>query len=139
MIQNMGRNKVDVCQLVQNSDRRTITYSKRKRGLIKKAIELSTMCDQYVSLTLFDKKKSKIVQYCSSYDFNPKLVTSLLDNSVLPQLTYQLFNNNDYAKFNSNKKSKQKNSNNNQVDIDSDEENDINQESIVPGKKEEMI
>ena len=41
----MGKNKVDVCGLVKSDLRRTVTYSKRKRGLIKKAIELSVMCD----------------------------------------------------------------------------------------------
>ena len=53
----MGRNKVDVFALINNEFRRTVAYSKRKRGLIKKAMELSVMCDQYVSLTIFDKKK----------------------------------------------------------------------------------
>ena len=41
----MGKKKIDVCGLIKNLNKRTVTYSKRKRGLLKKAIELSVMCD----------------------------------------------------------------------------------------------
>ena len=41
----MGKKKINVCQLIENVNARYVTYSKRKRGLIKKAIELSVLCD----------------------------------------------------------------------------------------------
>ena len=41
----MGRKKVSTCSLVKNEIHRAVTYSKRKKGLIKKAVELSNMCD----------------------------------------------------------------------------------------------
>lgn len=53
----MGKKKIDVCGLIDHEGRRTVTYSKRKRGLLKKAIELSVMCDQHISITIFDHKK----------------------------------------------------------------------------------
>jgi len=40
----MGKNKVDVNEYIQERNAREVSYSKRKRGLIKKAIELSKMC-----------------------------------------------------------------------------------------------
>ena len=40
----MGKKKVDVNQLIENMESRKISFAKRKRGLIKKAVELSNMC-----------------------------------------------------------------------------------------------
>ena len=51
----MGKNKIDVCAKIDDHHKRTVTYSKRKRGILKKLIELSTMCDQHISLTIFNK------------------------------------------------------------------------------------
>ena len=51
----MGKKRIEKVGLIKNFGKRTVTYSKRKRGLIKKAIELSILCDQYVSLSVFDK------------------------------------------------------------------------------------
>ena len=53
----MGKKKIDVCSKIEEYNRRVVTYSKRKRGILKKLIELSRMCDQYISLTIFDKSR----------------------------------------------------------------------------------
>lgn len=53
----MGKKKIDVTDLIESPSRRAVTYSKRKRGLIKKAIELSTLCGQDMFIAIFDKKK----------------------------------------------------------------------------------
>lgn len=39
--------------------------SKRLRNLIKKAIELSQMCDIDISLVMMDREMNKVTQYCS--------------------------------------------------------------------------
>ena len=54
------------------------------------------MCEQDISITIFNKEKQKLVQYSSSYDFNPKLIAKMLEPDVLPQITYQFFSNEDY-------------------------------------------
>jgi len=41
----MGKRKINVTTPIENDTRRDVTYSKRKRGILKKAIELSKMCD----------------------------------------------------------------------------------------------
>ena len=69
----MGKRKIDPMAFVEDRLTRDVTYSKRKRGIIKKCIEFSKMCDQHVSLTIFDKSRQKLVQYSSTFDFIPKV------------------------------------------------------------------
>ena len=70
----MAKTKVELKGLIENLNSRRITYSKRKRALVKKAIELSVMCDTNISITILDKTRQKLVHYSSSFDFNPKVV-----------------------------------------------------------------
>ena len=53
----MGKKKLESISKIPNKNSRNVTYCKRKRGLIKKAIELSLLCEQYVLLVIFDKEK----------------------------------------------------------------------------------
>ncbi|CAN7130576.1 unnamed protein product [Brassica rapa subsp. narinosa] len=48
----MGRAKLEI-KPIQKSTNRQITYSKRKKGLMKKAYELSTLCDIDLALLMF--------------------------------------------------------------------------------------
>ncbi|KAJ8621333.1 hypothetical protein MRB53_029862 [Persea americana] len=48
----MGRRKIKIRRL-ENTSARQITYSKRKAGLAKKAMELSVLCDINVALVMF--------------------------------------------------------------------------------------
>ena len=65
----MGKKKIDPYKFIANKMQRDVTYSKRKRGIIKKAIELSTMCGQDIFMIIFDKNKQKLVEYRSTKDF----------------------------------------------------------------------
>ena len=44
-------------KLIENYKQRVTTLSKRKRSLLKKAIELSVMCDLDIFMVIFDRKK----------------------------------------------------------------------------------
>ena len=40
----MGKRKIDVLGHIKDDKMRALTYSKRKRGILKKLIELSKLC-----------------------------------------------------------------------------------------------
>ncbi|CAN1284607.1 MADS-box transcription factor 57 [Linum perenne] len=48
----MGRGKI-VIKKIEDSSSRQVTFSKRRSGLIKKAQELSILCDAQVGLIVF--------------------------------------------------------------------------------------
>lgn len=48
----MGRVKLQI-KRIENTTNRQVTFSKRKNGLIKKAYELSVLCDVDVALIMF--------------------------------------------------------------------------------------
>ena len=46
------------------------TYFKRKRGLIKKCIEISNKCNRKVYLYMADEHNEQLVEFCSTPDFD---------------------------------------------------------------------
>jgi hypothetical protein len=48
----MGRVKLQI-KRIENNVNRQVTFSKRRNGLIKKAYELSVLCDIDIALILF--------------------------------------------------------------------------------------
>lgn len=48
----MGRVKLQI-KKIENTTNRQVTFSKRRNGLIKKAYELSVLCDVDVALIMF--------------------------------------------------------------------------------------
>jgi hypothetical protein len=78
----MGRNKIKIERLT-NERNRQATFTKRKNGLIKKAMELSILCDCEIALMIFGIN-NKLYQY-SSGEMNTTLQRYLDHNdSVLP-------------------------------------------------------
>ncbi|XP_026386515.1 agamous-like MADS-box protein AGL9 homolog isoform X2 [Papaver somniferum] len=60
----MGRGRVEL-KLIENKINRQVTFAKRRNGLLKKAYELSVLCDAEVALIIFSSK-GKLYEYCSS-------------------------------------------------------------------------
>nr|ANU06259.1 GloT [Primula elatior] len=59
----MGRGKVEI-KRIENSNIRQVTYSNRRNGILKKAKEISILCDAQVSLIIF-ASSGKMHDYCS--------------------------------------------------------------------------
>ncbi|PQQ13818.1 MADS-box protein 12 [Prunus yedoensis var. nudiflora] len=60
----MGRGKI-VIRRIDNSTSRQVTFSKRRNGLLKKAKELSILCDAEVGLIIFSST-GRLYDYASS-------------------------------------------------------------------------
>ncbi|KAK6275916.1 hypothetical protein POUND7_005625 [Theobroma cacao] len=59
----MGRGKVEM-KRIENPTSRQVTFSKRRNGLLKKAFELSILCDAEVALLIFSST-GKAYQFAS--------------------------------------------------------------------------
>jgi hypothetical protein len=91
----MGRNKI-VIQRISNERNRQATFTKRKNGLIKKAMELSILCDCEIALIIFNSN-NKLYQY-SSTDMD-KILLKYTDYNE----PHSPLSNNDYWKHFANK------------------------------------
>uniref|UniRef100_A0A915JX00 MADS-box domain-containing protein n=1 Tax=Romanomermis culicivorax TaxID=13658 RepID=A0A915JX00_ROMCU len=60
----MGRKKIQILRITDERNRQ-VTFTKRKFGLMKKAYELSTLCDCEIALIVFNSC-GKLFQYASS-------------------------------------------------------------------------
>nr|BAD95987.1 MADS-box transcription factor AP3 [Agapanthus praecox] len=59
----MGRGRIEI-KKIENSTTRQVTYSKRRLGIMKKAKELTVLCDAEVSVLMFSST-GKFADYCS--------------------------------------------------------------------------
>ncbi|KVH98468.1 Transcription factor, MADS-box [Cynara cardunculus var. scolymus] len=64
----MGRGRVTL-KRIENKINRQVTFSKRRSGLLKKAHEISVLCDADVALIIFSTK-GKLCEFATdaSYD-----------------------------------------------------------------------
>lgn len=61
----MGRRKIRI-EPIRDDRNRQVTFLKRKQGLMKKAYELSVLCNCEVALIIFNNQNNKLVQYAST-------------------------------------------------------------------------
>nr|AGH39918.1 MADS domain protein [Clematis heracleifolia] len=91
----MGRGKVEI-KKIENMTKRQVTYSKRRTGIMKKARELTVLCDAEVSLIMFSCT-GKLAEYTSAsttpkkvYDQYQKVTGVNLWNSQYKKLQESL-------------------------------------------------
>ncbi|KAL8161446.1 hypothetical protein V2J09_012935 [Rumex salicifolius] len=60
----MGRGRVEL-KRIENKINRQVTFAKRRGGLLKKAYELSVLCDAEIALIIFSNR-GKLYEFCSS-------------------------------------------------------------------------
>ncbi|KAL9267903.1 MADS-box transcription factor 29-like protein [Drosera capensis] len=59
----MGRRKVEMKRIEDKSSRQ-VTFSKRRGGLMKKAKELSVLCDVQIAVVVFSSS-GRLYEFCS--------------------------------------------------------------------------
>ncbi|KAJ7294609.1 hypothetical protein O6H91_Y245200 [Diphasiastrum complanatum] len=77
----MGRGKIEI-KRIDNATSRQVTFSKRRNGLLKKARELSVLCDAEVAVIIFSST-GRLFEYTSS-----SMSTILERYSKCPQRQY---------------------------------------------------
>ncbi|VAH88213.1 unnamed protein product [Triticum turgidum subsp. durum] len=88
----MGRGKVEM-RRIENKISRQVTFAKRRNGLLKKAYELSLLCDAEVALIIFSGR-GRLFEFSSSswWTSNPHLTMEHINDvnsgkkSLIPKL-----------------------------------------------------
>lgn len=91
-IKRMGRKKIEIKKI---EDVRNLhsTMAKRKHGLLKKAMELSILCDCEIAVTIVSQNK-KAVQFCSSTPENLQFMYNQIDPKNV-----EILSNEDYDRL----------------------------------------
>ena len=97
----MGRKKLDTMDYISNENLRNIAYSKRRKGLVKKAMELSKLCGVKVQLVLFDQKKLRLTHFNSEDEFSLKVAQEMIDRQIVSNNLnkFEKFTNADYERL----------------------------------------
>ena len=93
----MGRNKIPI-QKIKDERIRNITYYKRKKGLIKKAMELSLLCDVDIMVGIYPKQIShnQLLIFCTTNNVD-SFMDKYLKNPLIKKEVYGL---KDVSKYN---------------------------------------
>ncbi|XP_062143689.1 MADS-box protein JOINTLESS isoform X1 [Alnus glutinosa] len=98
---SMAREKIQI-KKIDNATARQVTFSKRRRGLFKKAEELSVLCDADVAVIIFSST-GKLFEYSSSsmkeIVERHKLHSKNLEKLDQPSLELQLVENSNYSRL----------------------------------------
>lgn len=60
----IGRGKIEI-KRIENTTNRQVTFCKRRNGLLKKAYELSVLCDAEVALVIFSTR-GRLYEYANN-------------------------------------------------------------------------
>ena len=62
---------------IENQKQKDVSFCKRKKHIMKKLIELSTLCDVNIFMTIFNKEKQAVFEYRSETKFDADVVQKL--------------------------------------------------------------
>lgn len=88
----MGRKKISI-RRITNERVRQATFTKRKKGLIKKAMELSILCNCEIALTIMTKD-NRVIQYSSS---DPEMIAQSCNTNQIKSVS--TLSNENYKKL----------------------------------------
>lgn len=107
----MGRNKIKI-EKIENIKLRITTFNKRKKGLIKKAMELSLLCDTDILLCILDNTAAN---KCILYESKNNFADFIKNNLINSNRKIDIMSNKDYESIFNNK---EEGSSNNEADDD---------------------
>ncbi|XP_022137567.1 MADS-box protein CMB1-like isoform X2 [Momordica charantia] len=90
----MGRGRVEL-KRIENKINRQVTFAKRRNGLLKKAYELSILCDAEVALIIFSNR-GKLFEFSSSSSMTKTLEKYRRCNYGVWEATRQVNENRSY-------------------------------------------
>jgi len=53
----MGKNKIDLTQKIDDENKRSKAFFKRKKCFLRKGMELSNLCNQKIFTIIYDEEK----------------------------------------------------------------------------------
>ena len=77
----MGRNKIRI-EEIQDRRIKHVTFNKRKKGIMKKAMELSVLCNSEIMLCITDESRKTCYIYHSTND-HLSFITNLIHNKQM--------------------------------------------------------
>lgn len=69
----MVRGKIEM-KRIENTTNRQVTFSKRRNGLLKKAYELSVLCDAEVAVIIFSQR-GRVYEFSSNSEYASSLIS----------------------------------------------------------------
>ena len=124
---HLGKKKIKISK-IENKTSSQITYYKRKKGLIKKAMELSLLCDVEIFLVIVDQKdRLSITSSKSIQEFINKNIININNRIVKETFTLK-----DYEKIFGNEKKMKTNFN--KINIDENILNKKEELKLIPNK-----
>ena len=95
----MGKKKIEKFERIENMNKRNVTYCKRKKGILKKAMELSALCNQHIFMVIFDHAKNRYIEFKSHDEFNLQVIMALQTKAFSERLRIEKFTKEHYPKF----------------------------------------
>ena len=66
----MGKKRIEKMTRLVNDNARKVTLCKRKKGVIKKMIELSVLCDLKIFMLIQDETNDRVTHFLSHKNFD---------------------------------------------------------------------
>lgn len=87
------KNNVTVLKPIADPVKMRNTKCKRTKNIVKKCLELSQLCELEINITMYDKKRNKLQEICTSNDITLQKVVRFFDKEApasVPQNTRSL-------------------------------------------------
>ena len=96
----MGKRKLATYDKIEEKQSRNTTFCKQRKGLIKKAMELSLLCGVQVCVAIYSEERRRMVVYKSHGDESINMFHDLMGNpSKMEKINFEHFTNENSYDF----------------------------------------